>query len=320
MLDSTSIMQILGGIDDHLRKLESFMGLLREVKISVTEMRLALDRQNSYELQKQGQKIDEIRNQLYKYGMPEINHYEQNFQETKSIMESFDWTEAISPELICDNDIKADQRADYILELFIGECLEGKNFLDYGCGKGEVVKKALAQGANAIGYEVGQSFDEIKNHGPYDIILVHDVLDHIVMIDPITALHQIKSLLKPKGRIYLRCHPFSSRHGGHLYLQKNKAFIHLVFDEVELARMGISPEHNIKVVTPLDTYRFWINQVDLKIVSEMPIRNNVEEFFTKPSPVVDRIKKYWDTRESMINNMEISMVDYVLEQSNHHIF
>lgn len=322
MLDSTSIMQILGGIDDHLKKLESFIGLLKEIKMTVSEYNANLTRQNVYELQKQGQKIDEIKNQLYKYGMPEINHYEHNFLETKSIVDSFEWMEAIESELICNTDEKKEKRAEYIIDLFIGEHLEGKKLLDYGCGDNHVVKKALSQGADAIGYDItyGPSFEEIKSKGLYDIILVHDVLDHIVVIDPITALHQIKSLLKPKGKIYLRNHPFSSRHGGHLYLQKNKAFMHLVFDEVELTRMGYSLDHNIKVVTPLETYRFWINQADLKIVSEMPIKNKVEDFFTKPSIINDRIKKYWENQEIMIKNMEISMVDYILETSNHHVF
>ena len=70
----------------------------------------------------------------------------------------------------------------------------GGAVLDFGCGEGHVVVKASATAARSIGFDIvktgvhdweksgkyllTRNFDKVINSGPYDIILLYDVLDH----------------------------------------------------------------------------------------------------------------------------------------------
>jgi hypothetical protein len=162
----------------------------------------------------------------------------------------------------------------------------------------------------------------VAKHAPYDVILVHDVLDHITVIDPITALKQIRSVLHQSGKVYVRTHPWSSRHGGHLYKQINKAFLHLILDDVELTRVGgWTCEHNIRVIRPLPTYQHWFHQAGFQIKSEMPVRRKVEDLFLQPSHIHSRLVDLWGKEEEVEPNLEIELVEYILEaNSNQQIF
>lgn len=134
-------------------------------------------------------------------------------------------------------------------------------------------------------------------------------------------MKQIRDILTPKGRVYVKTHPWCSRHGGHIYTQKNKAFIHLIFDEIELMRMsGISSEPTLKITKPLETYGKWFTEAGFKIISEIPEINEVEKFFLTPSKVNDRLKRHWNDSTEMKNNMRITSVEYVLEHSQQEIF
>lgn len=326
MLDMKKIEEISKGVDEHLRKLESFTGLLKQIKVSLDELRLAQERYYLHELQQMKRDYKEISDQLRKYGLPQSNQYEKQLEEMRMLLDGSAWPLATPEEAICNSEEKAIKRADAIIDLLIGEHMKGKRFLDYGCGGGHVVVKSLERETKfSLGYDVNLSeckhtnnvtsdFNDVKGTGPFDIILLHDVLDHAVMIDPIEILKQVRSVLNHKGRVYVRNHPWSSRHGGHLYMQKNKAFLHLVFDPIELTRIGgFSPEHNVGVTSPLDTYRYWFKESGFKIINEIPIKDKVEDFFSQPSRVNDRLKKHFQEGEIIVNHLEISFVEYTLE-------
>lgn len=334
MFDLQKIEEISKGVDEHLRKLESMMGLMREIKYSLDELRHAQERIYSFELQKVKIEVSDLSEQLRKHGLPQTDKYGKEIQELRKILENEDWPIAVEPECICDTEEKVYKRADIILDIVIGEHLKNKRFLDYGCGSGHTVLKAKEREASlALGYDVDLSkvklnysdftcdFKVVKQNAPFDIILLNDVLDHAVVIDPIQILLQVKSVLSPKGRVFVRNHPWTSRHGGHLYEKKNKAFLHLIFDSVELSRIGgLECEPNIKVRDPIATYRHWFNETGFKIISELPIKEKIESFFTNPSLVNERIKKLFDNDTKMKNELEISFVEYVLEcDSNEHI-
>lgn len=327
MLDLTEIKQLSVGLDTHLRKLEAFIPLMREIKASLDEILNAQENSYLYELKKLRREFSDVKNQLKKYGLPSANEYELELQGLKEMLDSEDWPAAVDPEQICtdEDSEKNTARANNILDMFVCENLKDKKFLDYGCGSGEVVFEASRREAHALGYDINSSkfdphnlltadLEEVRKMAPFDVVLVHDVLDHIEHIDPLQALFQIKEVLSPHGRVYVRNHPWSSRHGGHLYETKNKAFMHLIFDEVELARIGgYAADYNIRVTDPIGTYRYWFHETGFDVKEEYPIKHEVEKFFTQPSIVWEKLKAHWPDSETQINFLEIEFVEYILE-------
>lgn len=323
------ISEIAAGIHHDIEKLDSLSSLLKNIDRTLQIFIKNDEKERLYEYDKLRQEVVSLNNQLKLRGLPEANTYEKELETIKEILNSNDWPEAVYASLICDSEEKSKLRAEQILDQFVCEHLIGKKLLDYGCGDGFIVIKAKEREVKyALGYDLlsnnvkipqedfTSNFNVVSSNGPYDIILVNDVLDHITGMSPIEALIQIKSVLSPKGRVYVRNHPWSSRHGGHLYLQKNKAFAHLVLDEIELARVcGIESDHNIKVVKPLETYPYWFEQSGFKIIEENPIIEEVENFFQEPSIINDRICKQIN-KQTMLNQMKISFVEYVLEPNN----
>jgi len=337
MLTIEKINELTNGIEYHLRQLEGFMKDLREIKTSLDEIKNAKENEYLWELQKIKADVSLLRSELTKRGLPNIGKYETDFAQIKDMIEKEEWPIAVDPMVICTDDEKIKMRADSILNLVVGERLQNKKFLDYGCGTGHVISQAAQGGSKSLGYDIDGSkfqfdpslftkdFEEVKRNAPFDIILLHDVLDHIQNINPIEALMQAKSVLAPEGRIYIRNHPWSSKHGGHLYEQINKAYLHLIMDEVELVRMGgFSCQHNIKVITPIETYNYWLSEAGLKITSEIPTKSDVPSFFKGPSAIQEKLVNVWGGDESaMLANMEIEFVEYVVESnenSNQKIF
>jgi len=334
MLDINKIHELSSGIEYHLTRLEEFTELMKEVKASLDKIQKSQENNYLWELQLMKQEFVDVKKQLKKYGLPEASQYEKQFEQFKDVIYSTDWPEAINPEAICITEDTVQQRADAILDLVVGEHLKDRRFLDYGCGEGHVAMTAKQREAEvAIGYDIDltnckhpnaatNDFELVKKHAPYDIILLHDVLDHIANIDPIAALNQVKSVLDKDGRVYIRNHPWSSRHGGHLYDKINKAFLHLVLDEVELTRIGgFSCQYNIGVVRPLETYQHWFEQSGFIVKSETPITHTVEDFFLTPSYIHTKLVEHWGDEAEMARHMEIEFVEYILEsKSNHQIF
>ena len=328
MLDLNKIEQIARGVDEHLRKLETMIGLLRDIRHSLDEIRHSREDAYMYEIGRLRMTVADLTEQLGKRGLPKTNQYEQELAEIRRLIDGPDWPAATDPASICDGDeAKMRQRASLIIDLLVGEHMKGKRFLDYGCGHGHVVMAAKdRETATSVGYDIDLSklsfsgpdftddFNVVKSMAPFDIVVLHDVLDHAVGMEPIGILYQIKSVLSPKGRVYVRCHPWSSRHGGHLYTSANKAFLHLSLDAVELVRVGgLVCETTVRVTSPLETYRCWFTEAGFRVCSAIPIRDPVEEFFLMPSVARDRIVKNFPDLQTAKENMEITFVEYVLE-------
>lgn len=248
------------------------------------------------------------------------------------------WEPAVDPFLIADPNSEIDKksRASGIIHTIISEPItENVNFLDFGCGEGHVVL-AAEKAKKAVGYDIAAAWNEssisinqilttkwedVKANGPYDIVLIYDVLDHVKDEDTaIECLKSVHEVLKPNGKIFLRCHPWCSRHGTHLYHQINKAFIHLCLDEALLDKMGYKGIHTIKIIHPLNTYARWISASRFKIFSHNVIREVVESFFTE-SVVANLIKRNWresDDKELSSGNRfpeyqcQQQFVDYIL--------
>jgi len=246
------------------------------------------------------------------------------------------WPLAVPEDLICgeDEDHKL-SRAAGIVHDFIRTDLSDKKLLDFGCGEGHVpyVAANLVGVKLAMGYDPSEQnwshfedtvnlqfstdFDEIKKNGPYDVILVNDVIDHADENILIKA-NEVKA---PNGRIYLRCHPWTSRHGTHLYKQLNRAYLHLVFDTDELFSMGLKETRTRNFLDPMTEYRKIIEEAGLTISEEELVTHPVELFFTHEPAVLRRIKEQWKVSENKAlaagtqfprDVLEIQFVDFIL--------
>lgn len=218
------------------------------------------------------------------------------------------WPDAIDIDLIGGEETveEKQERAVNIITDFIGEDLNGKRFLDYGCGEGYVARNAVDFGASyAIGYDIQPrpSWDSLPSihaqfalttnltDNEFDIILLNDVLDHCA--DPLQTLLHAKISKKIDGRIHVRCHPWTSRHGTHLYKKVNKAYLQLVFTEAEQIGMGLLGEKVFKPLDPVAAYKKMFADLELTIIRESYITQPVEAFFTTRPAIVRRIKENW---------------------------
>jgi SAM-dependent methyltransferase len=102
-----------------------------------------------------------------------------------------------------------------IRKIFRQLCLPGGRWLDFGCGAGVIVKFAINEGIDAIGFEEGQAANlgrasgipilhagELDGYaGSFDFISAIEVLEHVP--NPVDVLLQIRKLLKPSGVLFV---------------------------------------------------------------------------------------------------------------------
>ncbi len=111
-------------------------------------------------------------------------------------------------------DAEAERRRTQIIDLL------GPNSrtLDFGCGSGEFVHAMHESGHDAHGFEPGETYgryaqtllakrikiagwQEVEYEEPFDLVTSFHVVEHLR--DPLTALRQIASWLKPNGIAYI---------------------------------------------------------------------------------------------------------------------
>lgn len=257
----------------------------------------------------------------------------EGFSALKRALESDKWPEAVNPNLIChpDNEGEKLERGRGIIELMIEEDLKDLKFLDFGCGEGQCAFAAASYSPKqVVGYDSKEQyswnkqvheklqyttdFEVVKENGPYDVITIFDVIDHIKNEDPSEFLRKAKSVLADKGKIYMRCHPFVSRHGTHLYHELNKAYVHLVFTEDELNSLVPDSkwkEDSIKIIYPIKQYLEIIEKSGLKIIDRREVKENVEPFFKIPK-IAERIMKNLNVNSFPEYQMSIQFIDLKL--------
>lgn len=328
MLTNQRIEELINGIEHYLGKLDNFSNELREIKAALNESRNSQEKSYMWELQKLRSEMEILKSELQKRGLPETTEYESYYRQLKSMIQSDTWPKAVDPKSICTSEDLVFQRAQAILDLVIGESLNNRSFLDFGCGEGHVVMRALEQNAKiAIGYDINASkfkfhnkfftseFDMIANADPFDVILLQDVLDHTDVETPVSILNKAKSVLSETGKIFIRNHPWCSRHGSHLYTQLNKAFAHLAFDESELSRLGgYTNDHTIKLYDPIPVYHGWFSEARFKICSEIIITKPVDPYFYTNNLIREKLLKLWGGDEILMKrNMQLEFAEYILE-------
>lgn len=200
-------------------------------------------------------------------------------------IKSDSWVPAVDPDFMLDLNSEDDKysRARGIITQFSLDNLSGIKFLDFGCGEGHV--SWMMRNVNDIqlsaGYDVDEQWskvsmhspdflssdlDKVRQFAPYDVILLHDVIDHVRQ--PIEILKLVRELLHPGGEVKVRVHPWSSRSGAHHYRHWNKAWAHLLLSAEEMESMGCTglPYTN-KVYDP-DVYRQWFTETGFRIVTD----------------------------------------------------
>ena len=256
-----------------------------------------------------------------------IHNTMNDFKKLKSLLDV--WPEAVPNSLICDVQSKKQKslRASEVVSYLLPP-LKGKKVLDFGCGEGHMAREAGTLAAYSVGYDINApedgDFEWEKEHentllttdpdkveGKFDVVLVYDVLDHVVG-NIVPVIHQIIRFCKPGGVMIFRCHPWCGRHGGHLYQQINKAFVHLVFTDDELESMGYEVPHNKKVCFPLATYRKWLKNAGFKI-TDFSIFSSDEkkpEGFFRKGVVLKRIQEVIKKDSFPEHQLRQSFVDF----------
>lgn len=257
-----------------------------------------------------------------------------SFDALKSALTSNKWPEAVNPHLICNPQSNEDkiERGRGIIELMISEDLKGLKFLDYGCGEGHCASLSADYATSvSVGFDTKKydqwdkfgtkpnllftnTFSDVQARGPFDVIVLFDVIDHLTSEDAATVLKKAASVLAPNGKIYLRTHPFISRHGTHLYHDLNKAYAHLVFTPEEIKQIvpdAKYTEPSIGVIAPIVTYNKFITEAGLKISSKREITEKVEPFFKIPR-IAERIMKNTGMTGFPEFQMSLQFIDYVL--------
>lgn len=244
------------------------------------------------------------------------------------------WPQAVSPHLIVSNEtddpIKKRFRAVQMIGL-MGVATAGLRVLDCGCGEGYTTSEIAGNNAsNVIGYDITRfgvwdNFQKpnlmyttdrktVESQKPFDFIVLYDVIDHLEGENPDEFLSWVASLLSPGGKVFLRCHPWTARHGGHLYEKMNKAYIHLALTTDELVRAGLKTISNLKITRPLATYDNLIAKAGFAVVNRKGHTEPVEDFFS--GEILDRIIKVtWNgaiDHQTALKIMSNQFVDYVL--------
>lgn len=242
-----------------------------------------------------------------------------------------DWPVAVDQDLIVPETGEPERiyRALQIKEL-IGIPTDDQIVLDCGCGEGFVAQELANTATKVVGYDLKVTDWEsrakdnlifttekqkVESSGPFNLIILYDVLDHLEAEDPPSFLTWLASLLAPEGKVFVRTHPWTSRHGGHLYDTVNKAFVHLTMTTDELVTAGLHlKEPNIRVVRPMAAYEAWFKKAGLSTHDKRVKTTEVEPFFS--DEVLDRIiKTTWagtvepDTARKIMAN---TFVDYTL--------
>jgi 2-polyprenyl-3-methyl-5-hydroxy-6-metoxy-1,4-benzoquinol methylase len=187
------------------------------------------------------------------------------------------------------------------LELMVEKEIKSTKFLDFGCGEGYSALVASQKEATiSVGYDIKESsnwnhwnnannllltsnWEKVKENGPYDSILCFDVIDHSNE-NPSILLQKMKSVLSENGKIYLRTHPWTSRHANHFYHKLNKAYVHLVFSSEELKIIDSEWEntsqfqYNIGYIKPIIMYKNLINSCNLSVEKQNELKEEVESF------------------------------------------
>lgn len=193
------------------------------------------------------------------------------------------WPKAVQEEQIVKTEEQKKVRAQLISSNL--KSYKGK-ILDYGCGDGYVTSHL---GPDCIGYDIEKfdswdyfdnkftiDWEEIKSNGPYDSIILYDVIDHMTNEDVELTIKNIKEVAKNNCKIMMLVHPWTSQHGGHLYEIINKSHLHLLLNDEEFSSISPNKIHN-KVLRPQAYYKLMIED-HFTVKSKKVVLNSLDNW------------------------------------------
>lgn len=244
-----------------------------------------------------------------------------------------EWPIAVPKHMIISpSDQKVKQyRAAQIISI-INTPIANIKVLDLGCGDGSVSKEMAKSAAKVIGYDIKKSeywadgdnltftdqIDVVNANGPYDLILLYDVVDHLENTGPDLLFQWVNSLLSDNGKGFARFHPWTSKHGSHLYEKINKAYLHLALTPDELAQAGYVAEHNLKITRPMATYDSFFENNGLSIVQRKGHSDKIDEYVSEH--LIERICKVtWRgniDKDMAKKIMALQFIDYTFSKKS----
>lgn len=129
----------------------------------------------------------------------------------------------------------------------------GRRVLDYGCGMGyQAAALALAGSEYVLGVDSNRSVLDLAVRqapqsmledqlvlrekvpsdlvGTFDVVVSQNSMEHFP--DPVAALHEMRSALKPDGRLFITFGPpWFSPYGSHMGFVTNLPWVNVLFDE-----------------------------------------------------------------------------------------
>jgi 2-polyprenyl-3-methyl-5-hydroxy-6-metoxy-1,4-benzoquinol methylase len=217
------------------------------------------------------------------------------------------WPAAVQPHLIVSADADDAEKQFRALQVVgvLGLDFKDTTTLDFGCGEGHVTKEIATHAKKAVGFDIKQDdgwesksggnliltadSEQVEKNAPYDYIILYDVLDHLEGQGPASVLKRLVPLMAPGAKMFCRCHPWTSRHGSHLYEKINKAYVHLVLTPDELAQAGFVADYNLRLARPMAAYENWFDLAGLKVEERKVTQDPVPEYFQ--GEILDRVIK-----------------------------
>jgi len=253
------------------------------------------------------------------------------------LIQSDEWPKAVPDHLLVDerSERAKRERARATIDL-AGLNVTEQKVLDFGCGQGHVTLEAAGTAALSVGFDIeGQwddsgngyvlttDFSEVDKHR-YDVVFLYDVIDHLLEGEsPRSVLSAIRGVLADGGRVFVRCHPWFARHGGHLYSQLNKAYIHVFVHDQDDVRelLGLRPEPVRRYSpasggNPLTAYDGMFQQVGYRIVEKQVVKFDLDRYFLDTSEcrawLAGGSLELIGSRVNFQETYSIEFVDYVL--------
>jgi len=232
---------------------DEILSILTNIENSVSEIKLLLNKSTEDQVSKN--KLTEDRSI-------------ESYQLSNGIkLVDTNWPLAVPEESIVRTKLQEITRAKMMASKLPN--ISGK-ILDFGCGKGYLTEYYHDNQQEIIGYDpyptpnewetknctkFYSNWDNVIELGPYDSIVMYDVIDHIVDRPLIDIVNDIKLVMNKDSTLYVFAHPWTGPHGGHLYEFINKAYAHLLINKEFLNSICPDRTKCVEILKPQSHYK-----------------------------------------------------------------